>query len=193
MRCGTQCCSAHGLKSFMAKPQRIILAVIGAPHGVKGEVRVKCFGADPLALGEYGPLTTTDGRTLSVDALRPLKGDLVVARFREIADRSAAERLNGAELTVLRSALPAEDDADTFYHADLIGLRAETADGAELGTVAAIYDFGAGDVIELRGEAGTRVLPFTKAVVPVVDVAGGRVVVALPDEIEGEPSASQQD
>ena len=91
---------------------------------------MKSFAGDPEALGEYGPLTTPDGRTLTVAALRPLKGDLLVVRFREIADRDAAERLKGAALTVPRSALPAEDDEDTFYHADLIGLRAETAEGA---------------------------------------------------------------
>jgi 16S rRNA processing protein RimM len=165
--------------------KRITLAVIGAPHGVTGEVRVKCFG-DPEALGDYGPLATAGGRALTVQSLRVLKADLAVVRFREIADRTAAERFKGAELSIDRSALPPEDDADTFYHADLVGLRAETADGAALGTVTAIYDFGAGDVVEIRGEGGTRVLPFTKAVVPVVDVAAGRIVVALPDEVEGE-------
>jgi 16S rRNA processing protein RimM len=160
----------------------ITLAVAGAPHGVRGEVRVKCFLENPEKLGAYGPLDA-GGRTLTVVSVRSLKGDLVVARFREISTREAAEALRGAELTVPREALP-EPEEDEVYHADLIGLRAETAAGEALGRVRAIYDFGAGDVLEIDGPSGSRLLPFTKAVVPVVDVAGGRIVVDPPAESE---------
>jgi 16S rRNA processing protein RimM len=162
----------------------VVLAVVGAPHGVRGEVRVKTFTADPEALGAYGPLETPDGRRLTLVGLRIVKGDLAIARFREIADRTAAEALNRVALAVPRSALPVEDDGDTFYHADLIGLSAVTEAGDMLGTVAALHDFGAGDVLEVKGARGSVLYPFTKAVVPVVDVAAGRVVVVPPAETE---------
>jgi 16S rRNA processing protein RimM len=161
---------------------RVTLAAVGAPHGVRGEVRVKCFLADPMALGAYGPLSA-NGRTLTVESVRPLKGDLVVARFREIATREAAEALRGLELTVPRSALPEPEEGEV-YHADLVGLRAETVAGETLGRVRAIYDFGAGDVLEIEGPGGVRLLPFTKAAVPVIDLAGGRIVVDPPAETE---------
>jgi len=162
----------------------VVLAAVGAPHGVRGEVRVKTFLADPADLGAYGPLTTPSGRRLTVTAIRPLKADLVVARFAEVSDRDGAEALTGETLAVPRTALPEDADAETFYHADLIGLTAEDDVGARLGTVVALHDFGAGDILEIRGAAGTRLLPFTKAVVPVIDVAGGRIVVVLPAETE---------
>jgi 16S rRNA processing protein RimM len=108
----------------------------------------------------------------------------MIVHFREIGDRTAAESLRGQDLSVPRAALPPVAE-DTFYHADLVGLRAETDQGASLGTVAAIYDFGAGDVIEVRGPAGTVFYPFTKAVVPVVDLARGRVVILPPGETVG--------
>jgi 16S rRNA processing protein RimM len=163
---------------------RVVLAVVGAAHGVAGEVRVTTFLDDPAALGAYGPLTTADGRTLNVASLRPAKGAVMIVHFREIGDRTAAESLRGQDLSVPRAALPPVAE-DTFYHADLVGLRAETDQGASLGTVAAIYDFGAGDVIEVRGPAGTVFYPFTKAVVPVVDLARGRVVILPPGETVG--------
>jgi 16S rRNA processing protein RimM len=163
---------------------RVVLAVVGAPHGVWGEVRVKTFTDDPEAIGAYGPLSTPDGKRLTVAALRVVKGDLAIARFREITDRTAAEALNRKELTVPRSALPAADDSDTFYHTDLIGLDAVTETGEPLGTVVALHDFGAGDVVEVRGAGGSVLYPFTKAVVPVVDVAAGRVVIVPPVETE---------
>jgi 16S rRNA processing protein RimM len=166
---------------------RVVLGVVGAPQGIKGEVRVKCFLADPAMLGAYGPLATADGRTLTVAGLRPLRGDLVVARFAEIGDRNAAESLVRQEVSVPRAALPPTEDADTFYHVDLIGLAAETPDGRRLGRVTALRNHGAGDVIEIEGADGALLFPFTKAVTPVIDLAGGRIVVAPPAEIEGEP------
>lgn len=164
---------------------RVVLAVVGAAHGVAGEVRVTTFLDDPAALGTYGPLQTADGRTLTVVSLRPAKGKVVVARFRGIDDRTAAESLRGQDLTVPRTALPLVDE-DVFYHADLVGLRAETDQGGALGTVTAIYDFGAGDVIEVRGPAGAMLYPFTKAVVPIIDLARGRIVIVPPAESIGE-------
>src|SRR5690606_953553 len=120
------------------------MAVIGAPHGVKGEVRVKTFTGDPLALGDYGPLRSADGRTFTVAAIRPAK-TVVVVRFREIAGREAAEAVTGTELFIDRSALPDDLDDDEFYHADLIGLAVRDETGASIGKVAAVQNFGGGD------------------------------------------------
>jgi 16S rRNA processing protein RimM len=166
--------------------ERVCVAQIGGPHGLRGEVKLKSFTADPMAVKNYGPLTTEDGSaSFEIEALRPAKGHLV-ARLRGIGDRNAAERLANLRLFVLRERLP-PPAADEFYHADLIGLCAVTADGTEIGTVAAIHDFGAGDILELRPQAGgtTIMVPFTAAFVPSVDIAGGRIVVAPPEDAPG--------
>ena len=167
---------------------RVLIARIGAPHGVRGEVRLFVFGADPEALFDY-PLTDEAGtRTFTVASLRPAK-DHFVARLKGVDDRNAAEKLTNTDLFVPRDALPPAEDEDTFYHADLIGLRAEAPDGTLLGTVTALFDFGAGDILEYSPAGGgkTRLVPFTRAAVPVVEVAAGRVVIDAPAEIEGEP------
>jgi 16S rRNA processing protein RimM len=166
--------------------QQICVARIGAAHGVRGEVRLWTFTEDLLAVLNYGPLTTKDGtRQFEVARAREAK-DHLVATFKGVADRSAAERLNGIELYIARDQLPATKD-DEYYHADLIGLTAETTAGEPLGRVIAIHNFGAGDIIEIAPPAGpTIMLPFTNAVVPTVDVAGGRVLIELPAEIEGD-------
>ncbi|CCD90856.1 putative 16S rRNA processing protein, function [Bradyrhizobium sp. ORS 375] len=168
----------------------ICVAKIGAAHGVRGEVRLWTFTEDPLAVLHYGPLTTKDGsRSLEVAKAREAK-DHLVASFKGVTDRNAAERLNGLELYVPRDRLPETDDNE-YYHADLIGLAAETTAGAPLGRVLAIHNFGAGDIIEIAPPSGsTLMLPFTNAVVPTVDLTGGRVIIELPDEIDGEDRAS---
>jgi 16S rRNA processing protein RimM len=161
--------------------ERVCVARVGAAHGLRGEVRLNSFTGDPLAVTRYGELESADGkRTFEIETCRPGKGFLVV-RFKGIADRTAAERLCNLDLYVPRERLPAADDGE-FYHADLIGLTALTADGAEFGTVVAIHDFGAGDLLEIRPVAGgmTVLLPFTEAIVPKVDVAGGSLTVVPP-------------
>ena len=158
--------------------ERICVAQIGGAHGLRGEVKLKSFTADPTAVKDYGPLTTEDGSaSFEIDMLRAAKGHLV-ARFRGIDDRNAAERLANLRLFVPRERLP-PPAADEYYHADLIGLCAVTADGTEIGTVAAVHDFGAGNILEVRPQAGgtTIMVPFTAAFVPSVDIAGGRIVV----------------
>jgi 16S rRNA processing protein RimM len=165
---------------------RICVAQIGGAHGIRGEVKLKSFTADPMAVRDYGPLQSEDGTvSVEIEALRPAKGHLV-ARLRGVADRNAAERLANLRLFVPRERLP-PPAADEFYHADLIGLRAVTADGAEIGTVVAMHDFGAGDILELEPLAGgtTIMLPFTDAFVPSIDIAGGRIVVAPPADAPG--------
>jgi 16S rRNA processing protein RimM len=169
----------------------ICVARIGAAHGVRGEVKLWIFTEDPLAVKQYGPLTTKDGtRQFEVTRAREAKGHLVAA-LKGIATREDAERLNGVELYVAREKLPATDE-DEYYHADLIGLAAVTPTDEPLGRVIAIHNFGAGDIIEIAPPHGTSMLlPFTNAVVPTVDLASGRVVIQLPEEIDGDdPSAA---
>jgi 16S rRNA processing protein RimM len=166
---------------------RVCIAQIGGPHGIRGEVKLKSFTADPMAVKDYGPLETEDGSArFEIEAARPAKGHLV-ARLRGVHDRNAAERLTNLRLFVPRERLPPAG-TDEFYHADLIGLTAVTADGVEVGTVVAVHDFGAGDLLELRPVSGgtTIMLPFTDAFVPSVDIAGGRIVVQPPAET-GKP------
>ena len=171
--------------------ERICVAQIGAAHGIRGEVKLKSFTADPMAVNDYGPLESEDGSArFTIETVRPAKGHLV-ARFRGVDDRNAAERLTSIKLFVPRERLPPADDGE-FYHADLIGLSAVTADGTAVGTVVAIHDFGAGNILELRPPAGgtTIMLPFTEAFVPAVDIAGRRIVVAPPEEKPGERGSS---
>src|SRR3954449_7227944 len=168
----------------------ICVARIGAPHGVRGAVKLWTFTEDPFAVKAYGPLLTKDGtRSFEVATAREAKGHLV-ATLKGIASREDAERLNGVELYVAREKLPATDENE-YYHADLIGLAAVNAADEPLGRVTAIHNFGAGDIIEIAPPHGaTMLLPFTHAVVPTVDLAGGRVVIELPQEIEGDDEAS---
>jgi 16S rRNA processing protein RimM len=167
----------------------ICIARIGAAHGVRGAVKLWTFTEDPLAVLRYGALATKDGaRQFEVTHAREAKGHLV-ATLKSIATREDAERLNGIELYIARDKLPATDE-DEYYHADLIGLAAVNAADEPLGHVTAIHNFGAGDIIEIAPTRGAAMLlPFTNAVVPTVDLAGGRVVIELPAEIEGDDPA----
>ena len=160
-------------------PDWVLLGRIGAAHGIAGAVRVKPFTARPESLGDYGALQTADGRTLHIRALRPA-GAMLVVQFEGIDDRNAAEALNGLDLYVPRDRLPAAG-ADEYYHADLIGLDAVTIAGERIGTVAAVPNYGAGDLIEIARDSGTTVLvPFTRAVVPEIDLEGRRLVIDPP-------------
>jgi 16S rRNA processing protein RimM len=164
--------------------ERICVAQIGAAHGTRGEVRLKSFTADPMAVMDYGALETEDGSaTFEIESLRPAKSHWL-AQLRGVRDRNAAERLANVKLFVPRDRLPAAE-TDEFYHADLIGVVAVATDGRVLGTVVAVHDFGAGDILELRqeGKRGTVMLPFTSATVPVVDIAGRRIVIDPPEGV----------
>jgi 16S rRNA processing protein RimM len=167
-------------------PSQICVARIGAAHGVRGAVKLWTFTEDPLAVKRYGPLQTKDGtRQFELTEVREAKGHLV-ATLKGISTREEAERLNGVELYVARDKLP-DTGEDEYYHADLIGLVAVNAANQPLGRVLAIHNFGAGDIIEIAPPSGaTMLLPFTNAVVPSVDLAGGRVVIELPGEIVGD-------
>lgn len=161
----------------------VLVGRIGAAHGIRGEVRVKAFTGNAGDLAAYGELRSADGRVFAIEAARPAAGtspDMLVVRFTGIATRNAAEALNGVELFVPRERLGGTE-ADEYFHADLIGLAAVTIAGETLGTVIRVENYGAGDLLEVAPRRGeTLLVPFTKAVVPVVDLAGGRVVVDPP-------------
>ncbi len=163
------------------KQERILLGVVGRPHGVRGLVHVQSYTADPADLAAYGALTDDAGRKwtlawrgVGVAELRGADGPL--------RDRNAAERLVNTRLYTDRDRLPAPE-ADEFYLADLVGLAAVTPDGSALGQVAAIHDYGAGASLEIARDGQPLLAPFTRACVPEVDLAAGHVVVDMPEEI----------
>jgi len=156
----------------------VLMATIGAAQGLRGEVRVRSYTADPTALGDYGNLHTEDGRVFEILEVREAK-NVVVVRFRGINDRNAAETLAGLELFIERENLPDEElEEDEFYYADLEGLEAVDQDGKSYGTVTAVYDFGAGDLLELKGP-GRRpaLIPFSEAAVLEIDLEGGKILI----------------
>ncbi|WP_439272921.1 ribosome maturation factor RimM [Pseudochrobactrum sp. HB0163] len=168
------------------------LAVIGAAHGIKGEVRVKTYTGDPMDLGSYGLLYDATGRAYEVLAIRPAK-NVVVVRFAGIDDRNAAEALNGKELYVDHAQLPQDLEEDEFYYTDLIGLAVRDGEGASYGRVSAVFNFGGGDVLEIK-ESGKKpaLIPFTQASVPQILIAEGVVVIdplaaGLIDDGSGSP------
>jgi 16S rRNA processing protein RimM len=170
----------------MAAGARVCVGQIGAPHGVRGEVRLRSFTGEPDAITQYGPLETEDGRLLKIETLRPAK-DHFVAALAGIDDRDAAEKLANLKLYVPRERLPALVDTDEFYHADLIGLAVVNKAGDRLGTVLAIHNFGAGDLIEVRLDANgkTEMIAFNESNVPIVDIAAGKIVID-PSPLGGE-------
>ena len=159
---------------------RVCLGAVMGAYGVRGEARVKSFCADPSAIGDYGPLTDDEGRSYALTVLRPIKGGYAV-RLSGVPHKEAADALRGQRLWAPRDALPPPGD-DEYYHADLVGLDAVDTGGASLGHVAAVHDNGAaGDLLELRGGPHPGLLvPFTKAVVPTIDLAARRLVVDPP-------------
>ena len=145
--------------------------------------------AEPASIAAFGPLHDSAGREFLLTASRPLKDDLLVVRVKGVADRDAAQKLTHVKLFIAREKLPPPDE-DEFYCRDLIGLRAETRDGVLLGTIVAVPKYGAGDLLEVAPPAGeTLLFPFTRAVVPQIDLAGGRVIVEPPREVDAGPEA----
>ena len=171
----------------------IFVAQVGAAHGVRGEVKVTTFTADPMALADYKTLLRQDSSpALTIMSARPTKGG-IVARLNGVADRNAAEALRGLKLYIQRDSLP-EPEEDEFYLADLIGLSVETAEGEALGTVKAVQDFGAGDLLEIQPRAGaTWWLPFTRQAVPEVRLAQGKLIAAPPATIEADPDEGREE
>ena len=175
----------------------VLVGVVTAPHGVRGLVKVKSFTEEPSDLVAYGALSDQAGlRTFQLEIVGEAKGQLIV-RMDGIADRNAAEDLKGQKLYIHRSALP-EPEEDEFYHADLIGLRTVLSDGSAHGRIKAVHDFGAGDLLEVALESGGMTyLPFTRDVVPTVDLKSGTATVVPPQEVEAaetdEPDMEGED
>jgi 16S rRNA processing protein RimM len=156
----------------------VLMATLGAAQGLRGEVRARSYTADPTALGEYGKLHSADGRVFEILELRESK-NIVIIRFRGINDRDAAEALNGLELFIDRSNLPDDElEEDEFYYTDLEGLEVVDEKGIGYGVVSGVYDFGAGDLLELKGPGKRPVLiPFSEAAVLEIDLEGGKVLI----------------
>ncbi|QUS35865.1 ribosome maturation factor RimM [Falsirhodobacter algicola] len=158
----------------------ICVGAIAGSFGVRGEVRLKSFCAEPAAIADYGPLTTEGGRSFVVTLTRPVANGLG-ARLSGVSTKEEADALKGTRLYVGRDRLPALGD-DEFYHSDLIGLEVRDTGGALLGRVSAVHNYGADDILEVQGTGESRLLPFTRAVVPTVDLAAGRIVVDPPED-----------
>jgi 16S rRNA processing protein RimM len=181
-------CSATGMAPVLTPlPRPVLVAEIGAPHGVRGEVRLKSYTADPAAVADYGPLSDEAGRRFEIRTLRPLKDDMLVVTLSGVPDRTAAERLTRTRLYVDRSALPEPEEEDEFYHTDLLGLAVETVAGEAIGTIVAVPNFGSDDLLEVARPGRRSIyVPFTRAVVPTVDIPGRRVVIDPPDGLLDE-------
>ncbi|HAT85185.1 MAG TPA: 16S rRNA processing protein RimM [Rhizobiales bacterium] len=181
-------------KNAAKEPEgKVCIAQIGAPNGVRGDVRVKLFSDDPDNLKAYGPLHSADGsRSFKALSARPQKTVFIV-RFAEITSRNDAESLNGTKLYIDRDKLP-ELEEEEFYHSDLMGLRAELEDGSDFGTVLAVHDFGAGELLDVAPKSGKSILlPFTKEVVPTIDIANSKVVIVLPEGfLDGDDAAEKR-
>jgi 16S rRNA processing protein RimM len=163
--------------------QQICLGVIIGARGITGEVRIKTYTGTPEDITAYGSLRDeTGGRTFEIADVRVIKGQASV-RIEGINDRDAAEALKGIELYVSRADLPDTGDGE-YYHSDLIGLAVLGQEGEAVGTVKALYDFGAGDVLEIeRPEASDVMLSFNEEMVTDVDIKAGRLVVDIPPEL----------
>lgn len=174
-------------KSMPARDDLVLVGEFGRAHGLKGEVRLKSYTADPDAIADYRPLSA-DGRSFTLKNARQAPGgapDMLVVQVEGVTSREGAEALNRVTLYVARDALPPPEDEDEFLLADLIGLSVEDESGATIGTVAAVPNYGGGDLIEIAPLHGgaTALLPFTKAFVPVVDIPGKRIVAAPPEDL----------
>ena len=168
-------------------PGMVCVGVILAAHGLRGDVKVRTFTEDPAAIAAYGELADGHGRRFHVTRARPVPGG-VVAGVAGVDDRNRAEALRGTRLFVDRARLPVPGEEE-FYHADLIGMAAQDAGGAQLGTVAAVHNFGAGDMLEIAIAGGERpgataLVPFSREAVPEVDLKARRLTVAVPLEAD---------
>ncbi len=164
---------------------RICVGAIAGAFGIAGEVRLKSFCSQPEDIASYGPLSSEDGtRQFRITLTRPVAGGLG-ARIAGVTTKDEADALRGTSLYVAREKLPSLPD-DEFYHADLIGLEVRDTGGAVIGTVAAVHNHGAGDILEIAapGHKTALLLPFTLAIVPTVDLAAGRLIADLPDGLD---------
>jgi len=162
-----------------------IAAIIGA-FGVKGDVKIKTFTEDPVNCVAYGPLLDEAGHVVLTPHSHRVMKDFIVIKAPEVQSREAAEALKSTKLFVPRAALP-EPEEDDFYYSDLIGLDVKSSDGKRVGTVTAIHEFGAGDMIEItphkdkktKKRAASFFHPFTKQATPKVDIKAGRIIIVI--------------
>ncbi|WP_052954784.1 ribosome maturation factor RimM [Microvirga vignae] len=165
----------------------VLVGEFGRAHGLKGEVRLKSHTGDPQAIADYKPLIAANGKTYTLKTVRPAPGgapDLLIAVVDGVTTREASEALNRVQLYVERDKLPPPDEEDEFLLADLIGLSVQNEAGETVGTIVGVPNYGGGDLLEIAPaqKGPTALLPFTKAFVPVIDIAGKRLVAALPDD-----------
>jgi len=174
-----------------ADDDRLLLGEIGAAVGLKGELRLRSYTGEPAAIADYGPLQSDrPGRSFTIVSLREGPKGLV-AKFEGVSGREAAEPLTGTKLYIDRDKLPASEP-DEWYYADLIGLEGIDSEGAPLGIVTAVHNFGASDIIELAPATGpTLLIPFTEETVPEVDIERGRLTVIPPEEWSAEPGDTE--
>jgi 16S rRNA processing protein RimM len=165
------------------KDELVLLGEIGAARGLRGEVRIRAYTEEPASIASYGPLQDETGRRIEIESLRATPKALI-ARIKGVTTRSAAESLVNTKLYVPRAMLP-ERSGEEWYHADLIGLQALSQDGAQLGEIVAIQNFGAGDLLEVRPKGGgaTVLVPFTRDTVPEIDAEGGRLTLVPPEDL----------
>ncbi len=187
--------SALMTRSLPPSPQLLCVGVVAGAHGVRGGVRIKSFTAMPEDVGAYGPVSDEAAARRFGIRVTGLQKGIVLAKLDGISSRDEAEALKGLRLYVERDKLPPAEE-ETYYHADLIGLAADLVDGQPLGKIVSVWDFGAGDSVEIQLPDGhTIMVPFTKACVPTVDLAAGRVVIEPPAGLfdKPEPPASVED
>ena len=171
---------------------RILLGRIAGAQGLRGEVKINSFTDNPEDVAAYGPLCDGKGRQFIIERVRHLKGGAVVAMLAGVKDRGWAEALQGTELYVARDQLPQADE-DEWYYQDLVGLSAVSPEGDPVGEVLSVQNFGAGDLLEIRqpDKRQSRFVPFTRAVVPEVDVKNARIVIDLPKEVDEQPRSAE--
>lgn len=177
----------------MSSSPLILVGVFGAAHGVRGEIRLKSFTEDPAAIADYAPLSDEQGRrSFTINTMRHVKDDMFVARIDGVNDRNAAEALTNLRLFVPRDRLPPAEEGE-YYHHDLIGLDAVTREGQIVGKIAAVENFGAGDILEIAPAQGgeTMLVPFNDDFVPEVDLGARRVVIVPPVMVEGEEPGAE--
>ena len=182
-----------------SRDRRVLLGEISTVHGIRGEVIVRSYTANPSDIAAYGVLETAAGKALPKLSVIRVTDRGVIARFEGVGDRTQAETFRGTQLWIGRDRLPSADNGE-YYHADLIGLDAFAPDGAAIGHVIAVENFGAGDLLEIRlkDSRQTEYVPFTNEFAPVVDLETGRIVVVMPqaavvDEDDGDEDHLETD
>lgn len=178
----------------ITRGRRVLLGEVGGAHGIRGDVIVRSYAAEPRDIAAYGALETADGKVLPKLSVVRVTDRGVIARFAGVTDRNVAETFRGTQLWIARDRLPKAADGE-YYHADLIGLDAVTLDGTEIGHVIAVENFGAGELLEIRlkDSKQTEYVPFTNAAVPEVDLVAGRLVVVMPAVLEEDDDDEEVD